>query len=228
MTAPKKKTGGPGFDYNEVADRVRGFNEEYPAGRINTFAQIMIANGKEHVSVRAEVWKTRDADAPDATGYSWLEVPGKTNFTRGSELENAETSAVGRALAFIGFYAKGESLASKQEIAAKSGESKAEPKPKKRNSEPTAKDEAKAAVVGSTDITDAQRKMIFALIHDLGWDEKRKSVATLVTTKDSFKLMTREDAVRFIDLLVYAKDGETGNQDFDAVIENIGMVEEDA
>ena len=45
-------------------------------------------------------------------------IPGKTPYTRDSEVENAETSAVGRALAMMGFEVR-KGVASRQEVANK-------------------------------------------------------------------------------------------------------------
>jgi hypothetical protein len=97
-------------------------------------------------------------------------------------------------------------------------------KPRAKKAKPV---DSTAEVVGTTDISDAQRKLIFASLRSLGWDKKRKSAAFLCTTKNSFKQMTAEDASRFIDILNYAEGKESGNADFDAVIDNIGMVAED-
>lgn len=44
-----------------------------------------------------------------------MSIPGATNFTRGSEIENCETSAWGRAIAALGFEVK-RGVASKQEV----------------------------------------------------------------------------------------------------------------
>jgi hypothetical protein len=70
-----------------------------------------------------DIWKERaDADAgkvPDGTGYASMPIPGPTSFTKNSEAENAETSALGRALAMIGYHAK-DTMASDDEIAMKS------------------------------------------------------------------------------------------------------------
>lgn len=179
-------------DYNEVADRVAQFNEDYPTGRITT--QIVeqsvdvedvveasrssgsyrqpIARG--YVTVRAAVYKTPESVGPDGTGHSTMLIPGITQYTRDSELENAETSAVGRALAFIGYYAKGEGLASKQEIAAKGGSSRKDSSPKK------AKEEEPRG------LTDAQKKKLFASLREYAPDiaddsAKRKAFVWQVT-----------------------------------------------
>src|SRR5262249_14397092 len=58
-------------------------------------------------------------EVPSGTGHSYLDLPGKTPFTKGSELENAETSAVGRALVMAGI--PSSSLASDFEVAMKAG-----------------------------------------------------------------------------------------------------------
>jgi hypothetical protein len=171
----------PNFDYNEVADRVRGFNEEFPKGTILTEYQYQSIADDPYVVVKATVFKDTANNMPDATGHSWMKVPGSTNFTRGSELENTETSAVGRALAFIGFYAKGESLASKQEIAAKKGQSSGSGDLTEQ-AKAVFKDEAEKAVVGQRGLTDEQRKLLFATLRTAGIeDDQRKAVLSDIT-----------------------------------------------
>jgi hypothetical protein len=51
-----------------------------------------------------------------------MQIPGATPYTRGSEIENCETSAVGRALVMAGLPSK--RIASDDEIKAKGGSSK--------------------------------------------------------------------------------------------------------
>ena len=72
------------------------------------------------MTVKAYAYQDPEDKQP-TTGHSWLNIPGKTNFTIGSELENAETSAVGRALALSGYEVK-KSIASKDEVAMKQDE----------------------------------------------------------------------------------------------------------
>jgi hypothetical protein len=66
-----------------------------------------------------------------------MPIPGLTNFTRGSETENAETSAIGRALAAIGYLAKNEDgsnrYSSHDEIDMKKGDGEAESKPQPKD-----------------------------------------------------------------------------------------------
>jgi hypothetical protein len=95
--------------YVLVADRLAQFVKDFPNGRIVTTLDHVsydpaVAVG--FVVVRAEVFKAQGATVADGTGLSSMPIPGLTNFTRGSEVENTETSAIGRALAAIGYLAK--------------------------------------------------------------------------------------------------------------------------
>ncbi len=107
-------------DYVDVKDRIRLFYEAHPDGRLVTADVVMHtdATGKQRVQVKALAYRTPDDPLP-AVGYSWMELPGSTPYTRGSELENTETSAWGRAIGALGIGIKG-GIASKDEIAAKS------------------------------------------------------------------------------------------------------------
>lgn len=108
--------------YVEVKDRIAAFYELFGQGRLVTDqVEILTApDGKQRVMVRALAYRTPD-DAHPAVGYSWMELPGTTNYTRGSELENTETSAIGRAIGFLGILVD-KSIASANEIRAKAGE----------------------------------------------------------------------------------------------------------
>ena len=104
-------------DYREVPERIAEWYVRYEEGRI--VCSILEAFTDETKwTVRAEVYRSSDpAEPPAGVGHSFLFVPGKTNFTRDSELENAETSAAGRALVMAGIPAK--NVASENEIASK-------------------------------------------------------------------------------------------------------------
>lgn len=98
-------------DYISVNERVDKFLERYPDGRVQTeIAHLSDAL----VIMKAIVYRTAD-DVRPGIAHSQLSIPGKTNFTRDSEVENAETSAIGRALAFMGFETK-KGIASREEV----------------------------------------------------------------------------------------------------------------
>ena len=105
-------------NYVEVADRVRAWYETHPEGRIETD---IVSFTAEMVVTKSRVFRTADpAERPAGEGHSMLAIPGSTPYTRGSELENCETSSVGRALVMAGVPAK--RIASDHEIRVKENE----------------------------------------------------------------------------------------------------------
>lgn len=107
-------------DYVDVAERLAEFYKGHPDGRIVTE---VLENNDKRVTVRAEVFRTSQDELPAGVGHSALAIPGSTPYTRGAELENAETSAVGRALVMAGLQSK--RIASADEVAAKRTPTKA-------------------------------------------------------------------------------------------------------
>lgn len=99
-----------GKDYVLVKDRVLYFNETYPFGSIQT---------ERTVEWDLEIIKATvipDCSVPERK-FTWYSQAkwGDGYINKTSALENAETSAVGRALAFMGIWVI-ESIASADEI----------------------------------------------------------------------------------------------------------------
>jgi len=119
--------------YVEVNKRIEEFYAKHPEGAIRTDMIEHILTFDEdgdrqgYVVMRAEVYRDARDEAPSGTGFSGMLIPGATPYTNGSEIENAETSAVGRAIANLGFEVK-KSVASANEIRAKEGIATAAPK----------------------------------------------------------------------------------------------------
>jgi hypothetical protein len=80
--------------YVEVKDRIAQFKKEYPNGRLQ--AEI-VGHFEGYVAVKAYAYRTPDDPLP-GTGLAWEPVPGRTPYTKDSELQNCETSAWGRAI----------------------------------------------------------------------------------------------------------------------------------
>ena len=118
-------------DYVDVAERIRAWYEAYPNARIETR---IVEHTEKRVVVEARAYRgvkgdngPDDAlgfidDRPAGIGHSAMQIPGATPYTRGSEIENCETSAVGRALVMAGLPSK--RIASDDEIKSKGGSSK--------------------------------------------------------------------------------------------------------
>jgi hypothetical protein len=85
--------------YVEVRERMAWFFERYPEGSLQS--EILPSPIEGVVVVRAYAYRHPDDPRP-GVGIASEPVPGKTPYTRDSELMNAETSAWGRALAAIG------------------------------------------------------------------------------------------------------------------------------
>lgn len=104
------------LDYIDVAARIVEFRTKHPQG---SFQQVSLdlkeVAGKWYVIYTAAAYRTPDDERP-GIGTAWEPVPGKTNFTRDSELQNAETAAWGRAIvaALAGDTKRG--VASAQEV----------------------------------------------------------------------------------------------------------------
>jgi len=104
-------------DYVDVAERIRQLFDKYPDASIQTnFEGMQEIAGQSYLIVKATVYRTPE-DTKPGIDYAWELVPGRTPFTKGSELMVGSTSATGRAISMLGIATK-RSIATKQEIQA--------------------------------------------------------------------------------------------------------------
>ena len=101
---PKAEHGYELERYAPVARRITLFYDRYPAGRIITS---LVERDAGAVIFRARVYRTAEELSPAATGWA-LEREGDGDVNAVACLENTETSAIGRALANLGFTASAE------------------------------------------------------------------------------------------------------------------------
>ncbi len=94
----------PNLDgYVDVAQRLRLALLAHPNLRIVESApEIRYVGDRAFLEVNVTVWRNED-DAQPVNAHAWEPFPGRTPFTRDSEMMNAATSALGRALGYMGF-----------------------------------------------------------------------------------------------------------------------------
>lgn len=153
-------------DYVDVAERLADFKKQYPEGTMRQVSLDFVnVAGKDFVVYVAAAYRTPDDQAP-GIGTAWEPVPGKTPYTKDSEVMVAETSAWGRAIVAV-TGAGTKRIASKQEVM--------------NRQEPERDFLAESAIL--TDM-DALRKL---------WAEARKSGASQDTLD---KIMGRAGAIQ--------------------------------
>jgi hypothetical protein len=86
-------------DYKEVAERIQDFRAMFPEGTLQS--EVIPSPVDGFVLVKGYAFRTADDQRP-GIGLAWEPVPGKTPYTRDSEIMNAETSAWGRAIIAVG------------------------------------------------------------------------------------------------------------------------------
>lgn len=121
-------------EYIPVSERIDKFYAKYPAGRILTD---IVEHNEEtgFILMKATMFREADDAEPSATGHAY-ELRSAGHVQAGSYVEVCETSAVGRALALLGFEVQ-RGVASREEVrrgqaksaAAASPETRRTPKP---------------------------------------------------------------------------------------------------
>ena len=122
-------------DYVEVHERIAEFYERYPEGSLQGSWRWELDGAL--IVYEARAFRSPD-DARPGVGWAQETYPGRTPYTKGSELMNAETSAWGRAIAALGIATK-RGIATGHEVrAAKARNSQApQAAPNARNAQPS-------------------------------------------------------------------------------------------
>lgn len=144
-----------GKDYAEVNQRVKAFRMLYPEGLIKTDMEI-IENGL--VVIKAQVGTYADGEFRLlATGYAY-EKENSTFINKTSYIENCETSAVGRALGFLGLGID-TSIASYEEVGNAIEQ--------QNIGKPVTKSEKEGLIASAQ----AKGLVLVDILQDLGWHE---------------------------------------------------------
>lgn len=98
-------------EYNTVAERIEAFVGKYPEGSLQS--EVLELSDKR-VVMRGFAYRWRDDEHP-GVGTSAMPIPATNAMLRNSEIETAETSAWGRAIAALGFEVR-KGVATKDEV----------------------------------------------------------------------------------------------------------------
>jgi hypothetical protein len=106
-------------DYVDVAERIKLFREKHPEGSLQPVDpskpyDIVTIADKTFIVYISAAYRTPDDTRP-GIGSAWECFPGKTSFTKDSELMNAESSSWGRAI-LAALAADSKKIASREEV----------------------------------------------------------------------------------------------------------------
>jgi hypothetical protein len=102
-------------DYVDVAERIAEFRAKHPDGSLQSRVLRWPDADFPFVAVEANAYRTPDDPRP-GVGLAWENFPGRTPYTKDSELQNAETSAWGRAIVAVLAADTKRGIASRQEV----------------------------------------------------------------------------------------------------------------
>lgn len=109
-------------DYVDVRHRLELALLQYPDLRVVEDSPALINIGERvYIQCAVTVYRTHDDTTP-GRAYCWEVFPGRTPYTKDSEQMNGATSALGRALGYMGFGIK-SGLASADEVRTAQGNS---------------------------------------------------------------------------------------------------------
>lgn len=205
--------------YVDVAERIRQLREKHPEAVLRPynpeepFKIVMIGN-REFIIYTAACYRTPDDPMP-AIAVAAEPAVGKTNFTRDSEVMNAETSAWGRAIV-AALAADTQKIASLEEVRNRQSDEssnvqpilKPVPKPSVENHPTSSKNIAAPKVYAdqpSIAISDKQKGMISKVAREknLTHDDILDLIAA-VCERDvsSISDITKKEATKVIDYLL--------------------------
>ena len=152
-------------NYVDVPSRFALALDKWPDLRVvESPPEVVTVGDQTFISVTMTVYRTPD-DLIPARGCAWEPIPGKSSFTRGSEMMNASTSALGRAIGLMMPFGK---MASMEEVRNR--------QPETRTQKPAERTES-----SGDSPSDAQLRMIRALGHSDAMPTTKAAASTLIT-----------------------------------------------
>jgi hypothetical protein len=190
-------------DYVDVAERIRIFKEKYPNGSLQPLDitkpfDVITVGERMFVVYVAAAYRDADDKRP-GVGMAWESFPGKTPYTRDSELMNAETSAWGRAI-IAALAADTQKIASADEV---------------RNRRTEAPPQGDATVIqmvakpmfGGEQVVQRSREEMIQASEAKSQAMKQKATATSSGVSEAqVKLLGKLSRERGIDLIAFASE----------------------
>lgn len=147
-------------DYVEVSERIAIFRDKHPEGSLQSEIVPELCS-ETRITMKAYAFRTPDDPRP-GIGHSSMTLPGSTPYTKGSEMENVETSCWGRAIVAVLAADTKRGIASASEVQKAQGTSRPAAKVA-----PAAKEEAPAGATIVPQMSAAQREMLDGLVADV-------------------------------------------------------------
>jgi len=162
-------------NYVDVPTRFALALERWPELRIiENRPEVITIGDKIFISVTVQAWRTPDDPVP-AQNTAWEIFPGATPFTRGSEMMNASTSALGRVLGFMMSF--GPKMASAEEVRNRQPETNA---PAVLTKQPQNPRTATLGANATNAPTTAQMNLLRALNHEGPAPETKQEASRLI------------------------------------------------
>lgn len=156
-------------DYNTVAMRIAEFRVKHPEGSLRPVNleepfRVLDLGGRQFIVYAAYAYRSPEDQQP-GVGVAWEPFPGRTPYTKDSELMNAETSAWGRAIVAALAADTVAGIATREEIENRRADQEAAPKAPRQSAGSTTKASSTApepAAEATADDLIAFKKMINA------------------------------------------------------------------
>lgn len=200
-------------DYKEVPERIADLKAIHPDARLRPANpekpfEIVTIGDKTFVVYAAACYRDADDQLP-GIGVAWEPFPGRTPYTKDSELMNAETSAWGRAIVAT-LRSESKSIASAEEVRNRQAERdvpQPQAQPSRREQHSTVRPAPTAATETGELASQKQLGMIASLFKDRNFpddrDVRHEWVADVVGRKfESTRELTKKEASKTIEALM--------------------------
>jgi len=165
-------------NYVDVPSRFAIALDKWPDLRVvESPPEVVTVGDQTFISVTMTIYRSLE-DWKGTSGCAWEIIPGKSSFTRGSEMMNASTSALGRAIGLMMPFGK---MASMEEVRNR--------QPETRTQKPADRTES-----SGDSPSDAQLRMIRALGHSDPMPTTKAAASTLITALKNKVTATDEGA----------------------------------